>query len=362
MTKVLTSPGKYVQGKKVIKQIGDYIKNLGEKALIIAAPIVKELFLADLETGLKNFDYEIEFFKGECSKVEIERFKKKAAAEDADIIIGMGGGKTLDTSKAVAYYSQLPVVIVPTIAATDAPCSALSVIYTEDGVFEEYLFLPKNPDIVIVDTEIVAKAPVRFLVSGMGDALATYFEATASAVTRKTAMSGGTPTMTALYLAELCYNTLLKYGVSAKKAAEAGVVTEALEKIIEANTLLSGLGFESGGLAAAHAIHNGFTVLEETHAKTHGEKVAYSTLVQMVLEGRDPAEIEKVMNFCQEVGLPTTLADLGITEVTDKKILKVAEASCSKDETIHNMPFAVDAEMVKDAILAVDALSKKFNK
>ncbi|MFP4020061.1 MAG: glycerol dehydrogenase [Halanaerobium sp.] len=356
MIKVLTSPGKYVQGKKVIKEMRDYINDLGEKALIIADPVVEELFLSDLEAGLEGFNFEIEFFNGECSKVEIERLKEKATQEDAEIIIGMGGGKTLDTSKAVAYYSKLPVVIVPTIAATDAPCSALSVIYTEEGVFEEYLFLPKNPDAVIIDTEIVANAPVRFLVSGMGDALATYFEAAASALTRKTAMSGGAPTMTALNLAELCYNTLLEYGVSAKKAAEAGVVTEALEKIVEANTLLSGLGFESGGLAAAHAVHNGFTVLEETHAKTHGEKVAYSTLVQMVLEDRDPAEIEKVMNFCREVGLPTTLADLGIEDVTDEKILKVAEASCAENETIHNMPFAVDAEMVKDAILAVDVL------
>lgn len=157
----------------------------------------------------------------------------------------------------------------------------------------------------------------------MGDALATYFEAAASAMT---------------------------------KTAEAGVVTEALEKIVEANTLLSGLGFESGGLAAAHAIYNGFTVLDETHKNTHGEKVAYSTFAQMVLENRDPAEINCVLNFCRELGLPTKLADLGIENLTEAKIIKVAEASCVEEETIHNMPFAVDADMVKDAILAVDRL------
>lgn len=356
MTKVMTSPGKYVQGKKVIEEMEDYIKDLGTKALIIADPIVEELFFDQLEVGLKDLDYEIEYFNGECSKVEIKRLKEKAVEKGAEMVIGMGGGKTLDTAKAAAHYADLPVVIVPTIAATDAPCSALSVIYTEEGVFEEYLFLPRNPDVVMIDTKIVAQAPVRFLVSGMGDALATYFEAAASALTKTTAMSGGAPTMTAQNLAELCYNTLLKYGESAKKAVEAGVVTEALEKIVEANTLLSGLGFESGGLAAAHAIHNGFTVLEETHAKTHGEKVAYSTLVQMVMEDRDPVEIEMVRSFCRRIGLPTTLADLGITDVSEEKILQVAEASCAEDETIHNMPFAIDAEMVKDAILAVDAL------
>ncbi|MFW6001606.1 MAG: glycerol dehydrogenase [Halanaerobium sp.] len=354
MAKVLSSPGKYVQGKNVIAEMDKYIEGLGDKILLIADPVVEELFAEQLESGLKDRDFKMETFNGECSKKEIERLESIAEKEDADLIIGMGGGKTLDTAKAVAHYKGLPVVIVPTIAATDAPCSALAVIYTEDGVFEEYLFLPKNPDVVMVDSQIVADAPVRFLVSGMGDALATYFEAAACAVTRAPAIAGGSQTQTALTLAELCYDTLLEYGEDAKKAAEVGAVTEALEKVIEANTLLSGLGFESGGLAAAHAVHNGLTVLEETHEMTHGEKVAFATLVQMVLEDRDPAEIRMVISFCERVGLPTNLLDLGIDKVTDEKIMKVAEASCAEGETIHNMPFAVDPEMLKDAILAVD--------
>ncbi len=94
-------------------------------------------------------------------------------------MVGIGGGKTLDTAKAIGYYQKLPVVVIPTIASTDAPTSALSVIYTEAGEFEEYLIYPKNPDMVVMDTAIIAKAPVRLLVSGMGDALSTWFEAKA---------------------------------------------------------------------------------------------------------------------------------------------------------------------------------------
>ncbi|WP_018248413.1 glycerol dehydrogenase [Orenia marismortui] len=358
MAKILISPGKYVQGKGVLKELNEHVDPLGNKVLAICDSVVLDLFEEEVKEGLANKELLLENFNGECSKQEIERLKELAQSEEVEVIIGIGGGKTLDTAKAVAYYSQLPVGIVPTIAATDAPCSALAVIYSEEGVFEEYLFLPTNPDLVLVDTEIVAQAPARFLVAGMGDALATYFEADACALTKASNMPGGTQTLTALNLAELCYNTLMKYGVAAKKAVEAGVVTEALEKIVEANTLLSGLGFESGGLAAAHAIHNGFTVLEETHAKTHGEKVAYSTLVQLVLEDRDPELIQDVIRFCQEVGLPTTLSDLGIEELDEDEIFKVAEASCAEGETIHNMPFKVEAEMVKDAILAVDRLGR----
>ncbi|ADL12347.1 glycerol dehydrogenase [Acetohalobium arabaticum] len=358
MTRILISPNKYVQGKGVIKELGEYLDDFGEKVLALCDPVVLELFTDKVKEGLANKDVKLEEFNGEASKKEIDRLKEMVQKEKIEVVVGIGGGKTLDTAKAVSYYAGLPVGIVPTIAATDAPCSALSVIYTEDGVFEEYLFLPSNPDLVLVDTKIVAKAPVRFLVSGMGDALATYFEADACSVTKAPNIPGGTQTITATNLAKLCYDTLIEYGTAAKEAVEAEAVTEAVEKIVEANTLLSGLGFESGGLAAAHAIHNGFTVLEETHSKTHGEKVAYSTIVQLVMEDRPPELIEEVIRFCKEVGLPTTLVDLGIEEINEEDILKVAETSSVEDETIHNMPFEVDAEMVKDAILAVDRLGK----
>jgi len=364
MIKAIIGPGKYVQGNGVLKNIKDYVKNLGYSFFIIASengikrtrPIIEEGFAEE------NVKLTFEAFGGECSENEINRLKALVEKSNSNVIMGVGGGKVFDTAKALAYYLGLPVVIVPTVASTDAPCSALSVIYTDEGVFSKYLMLPKNPDVVLVDTGIIAKAPVRLLVSGMGDALATYFEARASVRSNASSMAGGKSTKAAMALAELCYRTLLEDGLKAKLAVENKACTGAVENIVEANTYLSGIGFESGGLAAAHAIHNGFTVLEECHHMYHGEKVAFGTIAQLVLENSPMEELEEVIDFCLDVGLPVTLKDLGIEEVKESDIKKVAEVSCAENETIHNMPFKVTPEDVYNAIMGADALGKAFKK
>jgi glycerol dehydrogenase len=254
--------------------------------------------------------------------------------------------------------SKKPVIIVPTIASTDAPTSKLAIIYTEKSEFEEYFHLHKNPDLVLVDTGIIAKAPARFLVAGMGDALSTFFEARACIRSGANNMPGGKSTKAAFALATLCFETLMEESLKAKAACEMNVVTQALENIVEANILLSGLGFESSGLAAAHAVHDGLTVLEETHHFMHGEKVSFGTLVHLVLENAPEEEIENVIGYCKSVGLPTCLKDLGITEVTEEKIMKVAIAATAEGETIHNMPFPVTAKAVYSSILVADKLGQ----
>ncbi len=255
---------------------------------------------------------------------------------------------------------NVPVAIAPTIASTDAPCSALSVIYTDEGEFDSYLMLPRNPNMVIVDTQIVAGAPARLLAAGIGDALATWFEARACSRSGATTMAGGKCTQAALALGELCYNTLLEEGEKAMLAAEQHVVTPALERVVEANTYLSGVGFESGGLAAAHAIHNGMTAIPDAHHYYHGEKVAFGTLTQLVLENAPVDEIETVAALCHSVGLPITLAQLDIKGDIPTKMRLVAEAACAEGETIHNMPGGVDSDQVYAALLVADQYGQRF--
>lgn len=362
MLNVIQSPAKYLQGPDAAALFGPYAKNLADSFLVIADERVMALAGEKVLDGLRKNDIHChaERFNGECSHAEISRLIALLKTRGCKGVIGVGGGKTLDTAKAMGYYQHLPVIVVPTIASTDAPTSALSVIYTEQGEFEEYLIYPKNPDMVVMDTAIIAKAPVRLLVSGMGDALSTWFEAKACYDARAVSMAGGQSTAAALSLARLCYDTLLAEGEKARLAAQAGVVTDALERIVEANTYLSGIGFESSGLAAAHAIHNGFTVLEECHHLYHGEKVAFGTLAQLVLQNSPMTEIETVLGFCRKVGLPVTLAQMGVKADIENKIMAVAKASCAEGETIHNMPFTVTPDQVYGAILTADLLGQQW--
>lgn len=362
MARIIGSPSRYIQGKGTLKELNKYTEKLGKKLLVLVSASGKKRVGAAVESSIAGTDTTVtwEIFNGECSRNEINRILENFKAIGGEVVVGIGGGKILDTAKAVAFYAKTPVVIVPTAASTDAPCSALSVVYTDDGQFEEYLWLPANPDIVLMDTDVVAAAPVRLLVSGMGDALATYFEARACQRSNATSCMGGSVSMTAITLARLCYDTLIADGLKAKIAVEKKACTAAVDNIIEANTFLSGIGFESGGIAAAHAVHNGLTCIEETHHMYHGEKVSFGVLTQLVLENVPTDELEEVVGFCMDVGLPITLADLGIEEIVPEKIMEVARLACAEGDTLHNMPFPVTPELVYDAILAADAIGHYY--
>jgi glycerol dehydrogenase len=362
MPNIMIAPGKYVQGWNLVGEIGHYVKPLGQKFFCILTSGGQHRMGNLLSEGMKHFGcaFETALFQGECSKEEIARLSDCMKHSGCDAVVGIGGGKVLDTAKAVAYERKAPVVIVPTTAATDAPCSALSVIYAKDGKVDDFLFLPSNPNVVLVDTKLICEAPVRLFVSGMGDALATYFETRAAVKTHSHTCAGGTATRAAFTLAQLCYETLMEDGVKAKLAVEKHVCTKAVENIIEANTYLSGIGFESGGVAAAHAVHNALTLVPECHEMYHGEKVAFGVMVQLVLENAPQEEMEQVLCFCKQVGLPVTLDELGITQTDPAMIRMVAKRACSPTDTMKNLSGTITEEMVYDAILCADKIGKSF--
>jgi glycerol dehydrogenase len=254
------------------------------------------------------------------------------------------------------------IVIVPTIASTDAPCSAIAVRYTDDGVYQEAHSLGRNPDMVIVDSEVIVRAPVRFLVSGIGDALSTWFEARSNLDSNSNNLvkPNMLPPAAGIAIARACHDVLMRDALAAKLAAEKGALTPAVENIIEANTLLSGLGFENCGVSAAHGIHDGLTVLDETHSFFHGEKVAFGVLCLLMLEGRPLAEIGEMSVFCRSLGLPTRLADLNLGSVTRADLERVAEASLAEGAPTWKVAVPLSVAIVRDAIIATDAFTSSL--
>lgn len=359
MFKKAVFPGKYIQGVGAISELPALIGLLGKKGLILASPSVKTKVLPGCGIDWGAQGVAIELFGGECCEKELARLSELVTQTHVDVLVGMGGGKTIDTAKIVADRSGIPVIVIPTIASTDAPCSGCAVLYSTDGIFDSVCYQKANPAVVLVDVGIIAAAPTRFLVSGMGDALSTWFEARSCDRTQSANECGGYGTMVGLSIAKLCYETLLAYGAAAKVASEKRIVTPALEHVVEANILLSGIGFESAGLAAAHSIHNGLTALAETHSFYHGEKVAFGVLAGLQLTDASPDESGTVFSFCETVGLPTTLADIGLEKADRRKLMEAAEKACAPGQSIHHEAGMITPEKVFYAMLAANAIGQE---
>ncbi len=356
--KTAVFPSKYIQGPGAISVLPEWINKLGTRALIVAGRTAMREIVPMISDRLNQ--PVIELFGGECTDTEIGRIAASARKAGCDVAVALGGGKVIDTVKAVSQKINSKVIIVPTIASNDAPCSAVAVVYTEAGAFHHTVYLKQNPDLVLMDSEIIAKAPVRLLVAGIGDALATWFEADACRASGSLNEVGAHGTRTAYALARLCYDTILEFSEEACESCRKQVVTPALEAVIEANTLLSGLGFESAGLASAHSIHNGLTQLPATHAYFHGEKVAFGVLAGLFLADRPESLKKEVYEFCRKIGLPCTLAQIGITDPTDEELMIVAQAACAPQEFIWHEPVEVTPEKVVEAMKEADSRGRKY--
>lgn len=363
-TRAFAAPSRYIQGRNELDNLLEYTKIYGKNVFAIIDCFFYDQLRAKFEPMYAGPDGAImlERFEGQITKEKIAHTSQLAAPFSPDVIVGIGGGKTIDTAKAVADDLHRPVIVVPTTASTDAPASSLSVIYTEEGVHNGTRHYHKNPDLVLLDTEILVHAPIRYLVAGMGDALATYVEARANAASDSANYIGRgyRRTLAGMAVAEACQNTIFSKGYSAKQAAELGLCTPDVEDVIEANTLLSGLGFQNTGCAGAHALNAGFSNLPSDLCKPmlHGEFVAFGTLVQLMVEQRPMEEIDRFFRFFKQVGLPTTLADLGIDRANRQALQTVAQASMKSYWTVE--PFYLDAQIVFDGLLAADRKGQEY--
>jgi glycerol dehydrogenase len=326
---IFGSPSRYVQGSGVIDQVGQEVGRLGRAVIVLADRVVADLLGNRIDASFIAADLEPRWleFGGEITPREIDRLANNA--DHAEVVVAIGGGKCIDAGKGLAHRLNARLVTAPTIASNDAPTSHVYVLYDERHRLLRVDKLPANPDIVLVDTAIIAAAPAQFLVAGIGDAIVKSFEAFQCRQSHGKNVYGARPPLAAQILADNAYTTLRSKAVSALSAVEANAVTDDLDAVVEACVLWSGLAFESGGLSLTHSMTRGLSAIEPVASAAHGFQVAYALLVQLYLEDRSDAFIEDIRAFFREIGLPCKLADMGLMEPTLADFTTIAEATLS---------------------------------
>lgn len=348
-------PHRYIQGAGAIGELGKHLAPLGKAALAVLDPGVASFMRPILENAAKgHLDLFLHDFGGESTEAAMREAAEEAKKRNCQIIIGVGGGKAIDTAKGAAHFYPAKLVVIPTICASDAPCSKNAVVYNPDHTVDRDIHGLFNPDIVLVDSAVIAKAPARYLSAGIADALATWFEAESCLATKHQNFTGYSGTATAYAIARLCYDTLRESAAAAVTHCDLHIVTPQLEDTIEACTLMSTIGFESGGLGAAHGFHQGLAELPETHHCLHGEKVAMGILASLYLTQKPAEFIDDIFHFHFETRLPICLEDLGITDTSRDHLMVAIDRMNAPGECTHWEPIKYSPEDHYAALVAAD--------
>lgn len=367
---LLTSPTRafgcvqrYIQGPGEINNVFTLGKKYGNKFCFIIDSGVFDMIKDMIERIEDKCDCEYSFksFFGECCKENVEALAKYVKECGCDVVFGVGGGKVLDVVKLVKDEADVACVIVPTSASSDAPAADWAAVYDINGVHLGGVPTRRSTELVLVDSTIITNAPARLFAAGIADALVTWFEAEANykAVTPNYIGRGYASSKAGMAIARVCYDTLIDEGKQAYDAVKDKLLTDAVEDVIEANVLLSGLGFMNAGCAAAHGVHNGISELPESNKYLHGEKVAFGLVCELVLENASMELTEKLMAFMDSLDLPITLDQMGI-ELSDANLDIIVNHTFYKNALIHREPVVVTPEKVRTAIVAANALGRRF--
>lgn len=352
---IFGAPRRYVQGPGVLAEIGKELAVLGSSAVLLADDRVAAIVGSVVEKSANDAGVTITSLKfgGEITYAEVDRLVQAVSGSKHDVVIAAGGGKTIDTGKLLARALGSAFVSVPTVASNDSPTSHIAVVYDENhklvGVEENRA----NPDLVLVDTAIIAQAPLVLLSAGVGDALVKRFEVEQCIGARGKNVFGATSPLSALALARACYDTVREHTVPAYAAIERGEMNDHVEALVEACVLMSGLAFESGGLSVSHGMTRGLSAVPGVANALHGHQVAYGLLVQLMLEKRDDAFMADMYGFYRAAKLPLKLNDLGLDEGSNSAIETISRISA---EAAHMKKFYRDisADDIARAMIQIE--------
>lgn len=353
---LFVAPAQVIRGRQILAAAAEIISSLGQRPLVMGGNHALSTAQPGLDLALQSLDW-VQVPAGQhCSEGELQQLRQAVIKHQADLVIGVGGGKVLDAAKLVAHQCQVPVISIPTSGATCAAWSALSNVYSDSGAFEYDVSLGACPNLLILDYALIQTAPMRTLIAGIGDALAKWYEAAASS-----GNADQTLTIAAVQQARVLRDILLQKSISALTEPGGSHWQEVVDATVLLAGVIGGLGGAQCRTVAAHAVHNGLTHLRGSQASLHGEKVAYGILVQLrleeMLQGNNLAAAarQQLLKFYAEIGLPATLADLKLAEITLQELEVAAEIACAPGSDLHQLPFAVSPVQLMAAMVSTAA-------
>lgn len=358
--------GEYMEMSQVVRPgVGQYVCKRG--ALELLEDKLKPFRLPAIVTGEKSFAAFKKHFPNEVA-YSVHRYNHTASHEDmdrlanevpqgTDCIVGVGGGKVLDTAKGVAERLGVDYVTIPTVLGTCAAFAPVAAVYHPDSRFKQVDYFTKSAYLCLVDLNLLIESPERYFMGGIGDTLAKWYEADGIMALQPQPL----PAMVEMgrHAAKLTQEILLRDTPDALASMREGKVTPAFERVVETIIAVAGSvgGFagEYGRMAGAHATHNGMSLVPETHAYEHGVKVAYGILVQLVATHNE-AEAKRLLPYYKQNGFPYKLSDFNVTESLEEKMQQVAQFAASDKETFKLVLPNVASEHVYQAMLYLETL------
>jgi glycerol dehydrogenase len=358
LCRIFGAPHRYIQGPNALDELGRVAAAFGPTPVVVADDFIQERMGSRIEAILKNAGLApiILAFGGEITYAAIDALQASLNGAAPCVAIGIGGGKSLDAAKALALKLGIDVITVPTIASNDSPTSASIAMYDEHHVMVSVDRLKRSPGAVIVDTMLIAAAPVAFLRAGIGDAISKKFEADGCLAGTGRTPFGTRPLLTGIVIADACYRTLRENAAAALRSIAEGTIDGTVEATIEAVILMSGLGFENGGLSLSHSLTRGLVKARGAKDAIHGQHVAWGVLVQLSAEGRADDKIRDLIGFHREIGLACRLGDLGMTDPTESEITEIACWTMTAPH-LANLAKSVNAQSIAAAIGHVETLA-----
>ncbi len=353
----IKTPKVYINEVGSISRSGEYISKIGKNPLIIAGEKAKKAvgdeFFASLEkNGISPKNVQI--FSGYPSQTQFDSYAEKAKSANSDVIIGIGGGRVLDTAKATADILGLPAITVPTVAATCAAWAAVTIQYDDEGGYVRSRLNKNSAQLVIADPKVIFTAPERYLFSGVVDTFAKFYEI------RPTTefFPEDVPSAIALKASKIAFENLERDTFKAIFDSKKGVYGEVAKNVIDAIIYLAGFAGsfrgEHGHYSFAHPFYHTSTRLHHSNIKLHGEKVAFGIVTQLILEGKSDSEVLDAIKIFSRYENAHTLEDFALT--TEKDLDFISE---QVPEIFDYVPYK-EKSAIKSALVKADSLSKIF--